>query len=125
MLDPRDPARPAVWSALQNIHERLTVAAPVISELAYLAGKRVGSRAEAEFLRRISDGAYDVAHPIRPDFARAADLVELYANFPLGTVDALLVAMAERLQVTTLLTLDRRHFAAVRPAHCEAFTLLP
>lgn len=54
-----------------------------------------------------------------------ADLVERYADFPLGGSDASVIAIAERLSITTILTTDRRHFAAVRPAHIEAFTLLP
>jgi len=38
---------------------------------------------------------------------------------------AAVVALAERLQATTVVTLDRRHFAAVVPRHCDAFALLP
>jgi len=34
-------------------------------------------------------------------------------------------AIAERLGVTQIATLDHRHFATVQPAHCEAFELLP
>ena len=59
------------------------------------------------------------------DYGRAADLVEQYADFPLGTVDALIVAIAERLNVTTTFTLDRRHFSVIRPRHVEAFTVVP
>jgi len=40
-------------------------------------------------------------------------------------VDASVVAVAERLKVTEVFTLDVRHFAAVRPVHVPAFTLLP
>ena len=50
-----------------------------------------------------------------------AQLVEQYDNFPLGGSDA----TAERRSITTILTTDRRHFAAVRPKHVEAFELLP
>jgi hypothetical protein len=35
------------------------------------------------------------------------------------------VGIAERLQITTVLTLDRRDFQLMRPKHCEAFRLLP
>jgi len=48
-----------------------------------------------------------------------------YADFPLGGSDASVIAIAERLSITTIMTTDRRHFAAVRPSHVEAFTLLP
>jgi hypothetical protein len=40
-------------------------------------------------------------------------------------VDASIIAMAERLGVTTILTTDHRHFAVVRPAHCERLRLVP
>lgn len=43
----------------------------------------------------------------------------------LGTTDASIVALAERLQLGEIATLDRRHFSVVRPAHIDAFTLLP
>jgi uncharacterized protein len=48
-----------------------------------------------------------------------------YANFPLGGADASVVALAERLGALTIVTLDVRHFAAVRPRRGPAFKLLP
>nr|WP_322761411.1 PIN domain-containing protein [Frankia sp. Cr2] len=59
------------------------------------------------------------------DLDRMADLVDRYADFPLGGADASVIALAERLGVTEIATLDRRHFGVVRPKHVEAFTLLP
>ena len=35
------------------------------------------------------------------------------------------VSLAERLNTDLIITLDRRHFSAVRPRHCPAFRLLP
>lgn len=43
----------------------------------------------------------------------------------LDFVDALIVAIAERLNITRLLTLDRRDFQIIRPKHCNSFELLP
>lgn len=63
--------------------------------------------------------------PSPADLTRAAELVERYADFPLGATDASVVALAERLGDTEVATLDRRHFAAVRPRHTESLTLLP
>ena len=54
-----------------------------------------------------------------------ADLVETYADFPLGTTAASVIALAERLDIAEIATLDRRHFTAVRPRHTNALTLLP
>jgi predicted nucleic acid-binding protein len=54
-----------------------------------------------------------------------AELVEQYADLPLGTSDASVIALAERLDVTEVATLDLRHFTIVRPRHVQALTLLP
>ena len=54
-----------------------------------------------------------------------AELVEQYASLPLGGSDASVIALAERLQVDKVATLDRRHFTVVRPRHRASLTLLP
>lgn len=59
------------------------------------------------------------------DWVRIAEIVAAYRDFPLGIADASVIACAERHRVLELATLDRRHFAAVRPCHGTVFTLLP
>jgi predicted nucleic acid-binding protein len=51
--------------------------------------------------------------------------VGTYADMRLGGTDASVIALAERYGVTRIATLNRRHFAVVRPNHTPAFTLLP
>jgi predicted nucleic acid-binding protein len=60
-----------------------------------------------------------------PDYERMAELVDAYADFPPGTTDAAVVAVAERLRVSEVATLDHRHFRVVRPSHIRGFALLP
>ncbi|WP_157617330.1 type II toxin-antitoxin system VapC family toxin [Saccharomonospora marina] len=98
---------------------------PLLVEIGYMLGSRGGAAAEADFLRDIADGLYVVESMILTDIARAADLVDNYADLPLGTADACVVALAERLGVTRVATLDTRHFSVVRPRHVASFTLLP
>jgi len=59
------------------------------------------------------------------DWLRIAEFVAAYRDLPLGTVDASVVAVAERLGTRTIATLDRRHFSVVRPGHVAAFDLVP
>jgi predicted nucleic acid-binding protein len=54
-----------------------------------------------------------------------AELVKRYANFPLGGTDASIVALAERIGATIVITLDRRHFGAIKPRHTADLQLLP
>jgi predicted nucleic acid-binding protein len=49
----------------------------------------------------------------------------MYAVPQLGFADSTVVAMAERLALTTIATTDRSHFKLVRPAHVKQFTLVP
>lgn len=103
----------------------LIVPLPVLSEASYMIGHRLGPAAEARFVVACGRGEVTVDHLVTADLLRVAQLVETYADLPLGTVDASVVAVAERLNVTELATLDRRDFTVVRPAHTHAFTLLP
>lgn len=97
----------------------------VITEVAYLLGTRLGARAEVRFLGDLASGAFTV-EPVHPGgWLRIAELVAEYRNLPLGTVDASIVALAERLGLSTIATLDRRHFSVVCPSHVQSFELLP
>lgn len=102
---------------------QLVIPTMVVAEATYFVGTRLGSAAEAAFLRGIGD--LEVEPPSVDDWPRIADLVERYGDFPLGGTDASVIALAERMGASVVVTLDRRHFAAVRPRHREAFDLLP
>jgi predicted nucleic acid-binding protein len=95
----------------------------VVAEATYFVGQRLGARAEAAFLRGIS--VLEVEAPMQEDWPRIAELVERYADFPLGGTDASVIALAERLAASVVVTLHRRHFTAVQPRHCSGFELLP
>ena len=97
----------------------------VITEVSYLLGTRLGATAEVRFLGDLAAGDLDVEPVKAGDWLRIAELVYRYRDQSLGTVDASVVATAERLGVTTIITLDRRHFSIVRPSHTRAFDLLP
>ena len=110
-------------SALSRPGLQLVVGGLAVGEATYFIGSRLGPRGEAGFLRGLRD--IDVEAPAGEDWTRIAELVEQYRDFPLGGTDASIVALAERLGAPAIVTLDRRHFGAVRPRHRDAFVLLP
>lgn len=110
-------------AVLQRPDLQLVIPALTVAEVTYMIGRRLGPSAEARFLRGLAE--LDVEAPAAEDWPRIADLVELYEDFPLGGTDASVVALAERLGTELVVTLDRRHFAAVQPRHCAAFQLVP
>ena len=121
--DADDQDHEACSAILSRADLRLVIPALAVAEATYFIGRRLGARAEATFLRGL--GTLDVEGPSPEDFNRIAELVETYADFPLGGTDASVIALAERIGAETVVTLDRRHFAAVKPRHREAFLLLP
>jgi uncharacterized protein len=121
--DADDQDHEACRAVLSRADLRLVIPALAVAEATYVVGRRLGAGAEATFLRGL--GALDVEGPAPEDFDRIAQLVETYANFPLGGTDASIIALAERIGAEFVVTLDRRHFAAVKPSHLDAFQLLP
>ena len=92
--------------------------------MTYLLGTRLGPEAEVRFLGDLAAGNL-IAEPVVPgDWLRIAELVARYGDLPLGTADASVITAAERLRITEIATLDRRHFDVVR-SRLGTLTLLP
>jgi predicted nucleic acid-binding protein len=124
-IDADDAHHRECLALLEDYPAPLAVPVLVVAEVAYLVGTRLGSAAEVRLLGDLASEAF-VAIPVEErDWLRIAELVARYRDLPLGTVDASIVAAAERLGVATIATLDRRHFGVVRPEHVGAFELIP
>lgn len=96
----------------------------VITEVVYLIGTRLGVDAEARFLGDFAAGNL-IAEPVAaPDWMRIAEMVVQYSDLPLGTVDASVIAVAERLGMSDVATIDRRHFSVVQ-TKLAALNMLP
>jgi predicted nucleic acid-binding protein len=76
-------------------------------------------------LRLVASAEYELVRTTEADLERAAEILEKYNDNNIDLVDAVIVAMAERLEIGKILTVDRRHFGVFKPKHCESFTLLP
>jgi predicted nucleic acid-binding protein len=122
-VDEDDEDHRAAVEAIADSRFHFLVPAMCIAEAAHIIERNLGPHVEAGYLAAMA--GFEVVAPEPADFPRMAEIVRRYADFPLGGTDASIVALAERLDVRTIVTLDRRHFAAIRPRHCERFTILP
>jgi predicted nucleic acid-binding protein len=120
-LDDKDHSRCA--DVLQRRDLELVVPSMVIAEVTSLIARRLGPTLEAEFLRGLT--TVEVEAPSPEEWPAIARLVEQYGNFPLGGTDASVAVLAERLGTNVLVTLDRRHFGAIRMSDGRPFQLLP
>jgi predicted nucleic acid-binding protein len=124
-VDASDRHHRACLELLETHPGPLIVPHLVITEVVYLIATRLGAAAEVRFLGDLGSGAFIVDPVPTGDWLRIAELVWTYRDLPLGTVDASVVAAAERLSVSQIATVDRRHFTVVRPSGLPAFDLLP
>jgi len=104
---------------------KLVVPATVLAEAGYLIERQGGAKVEAAFLRSLRGPDFEIATITENDLDRMANLVEQYSKLGLGTTDASIIAISERLRVTQIATIDRKHFSVVNPTHTKYYTLLP
>jgi uncharacterized protein len=123
LADRRDAWHKRVREHLQRGPGALLVPVTVLPEVTCLLRERLGPPAEAAFVKSIAKGEIAVEPLDRRDLTRTLEVMNSYEQ--LGFVDATIVAAAERLKLRTIATTDRRHFAAVRPAHTDRFELVP
>jgi uncharacterized protein len=106
-------------------HASLLVPSTVLTELDYLATRRLGAHIVRDFYRSVASG-YVTHLPIEnADLERAFALMDEYVDANIGLADASIVALAERYRIRRILTLDRRHFAMFRPKGLDYLELLP
>ena len=98
----------------------LLLSVTVVTEVCLLLERRRGTQAELAFLADVRAGRFRLVDDLEPDLDRIAELVERYADLSLGTVDASVVALTERLELREVATLDRRDFSVVRLQHTPA-----
>ncbi len=106
-------------------HDPIYLPQTALTEVIYYMKKYHGSKAAASFLLNLSKSHYRLIALESADVHRAGELMDKYADSRLDFVDASVIAIAERLNVTRILTIDKRDFGMVRPTHADAFDLLP
>ncbi len=86
----------------------------ILPEVDYLAASRLGERVARAFAEDLSAGVFRVEGLGPRDLTAAWALMKRYPKLPLGLVDAVVMVQAERLKARAIVTLDMRHFRAVK-----------
>lgn len=114
-----------MFTGLRLAGRRLLVPQTVMAEVGYMLATTLGTSAEVAFLESVAAGSFELVGLASSDVTRVVELVARYRDLPLGTTDDSVIALAERLGIDEIATLDHRHFRVVRPSHVQALTLLP
>lgn len=124
-LDKTDAYHQPAVEIMSSIRDGIVFPVPAVTEVSYFVKKHLGLNRLANFLGDLSDTSLILEAPQSSDYLRSAEVLIKYNDANIDFVDAMIVAMAERLNISKILTVDRRHFQIFRPVHCAAFELLP
>lgn len=92
-------------------------------EICYLVRTRLSPLLEIKFLEEINYG-FNLEPVKDEDILRIIEILKKYDTLGIGYVDASIVAIAERLKLNKILTLDKKHFGVLAPKGFDSFDIL-
>ena len=124
-IDRAQPDHAACVAVLAKTRAPLVLSPFVLAELDYLVTTRIGIDAELEMLEEVGRGVYQLADLGAGEISTARTIIERYADLEIGLADASIVVLAARYRTRDVLTLDKRHFKALRTLDKKPFRILP
>jgi predicted nucleic acid-binding protein len=124
-IDAGQHRHPEAADALRAAEPPWLLSPFVLAELDYLLATRVGIAAERALLAEVGRGVYRLETFEADDIAAAERLIGRYRDLGIGLADASVAVLAVKYSVRELLTLDERHFRAIRGPAGRPFRLLP
>lgn len=126
VLNRNDTRHVKVTETLESLRGRdIVLPSPVIVETAYLLLSKLNHREMRAFLKVVDSGSFKLECVQKSDLKRIREILEMYADSKLDFADAAITALAERLGIKQILTVDQRDFRMIRPNHCDYFEILP
>lgn len=125
IYDRRDSMHAPVRAAVKRLSETIVIPTVVLTEIDYLLRVRIGPGASLQFLEDLAAGAFQLEAVNSVDLKRCSELIRKYADLDLGLCDAAVVAVAERLRIQRIFTVDERDFRTIRSAWGNPFVLIP
>jgi len=124
MMDKDDREHLKIKSFFQENNDFLYILpSTTIIEICYLIRTKLSPHFEIKFLEEINQNFN--LEPIRDeDILRIIEILKKYDTLNIGYVDASIVAIAERLKINKILTLDRKHFEVITPRGFDCFDIL-
>lgn len=113
LFDRNDRHHEAVRSLYETDPDVWVLPWAILPEVDYLTATHLGQRAQDLWLADVSAGAFAVEWGRPEDLTAAERICRRYRSLRVGIVDAVVVAIAERLRASAIATLDLKHFGAI------------
>jgi hypothetical protein len=85
----------------------------ILPEVDYLTATHLGQHAQDLWLADLASDGFTVEWGRPDDLTAAARIIRRHKDLRIGLVDAVVIAVAERLHASAIATLDLKHFGAV------------
>jgi predicted nucleic acid-binding protein len=125
LYDRRDRHHTALRDTIERERGAILIPSAILVEIHYMLRTKLGIDAELDLLGDIQAGAFTLESFTASDLTRSRHLIQQYRGLNLGLADAAVIAAADRLHISRILTVDERDFRAVRASDGSSFTLLP
>lgn len=109
-----DPDHQAVRAVFETLKAEFIIPQVVLTEAAWLFNRAGGMPLVSAFLDLLAAARFPLQEVNYDDLKRASELMRQYPGTKLELVDCCVVALAERLEITHVATLDRRDFGIIR-----------
>jgi predicted nucleic acid-binding protein len=109
----------------REINKTSVVPEVILIEITFLFMRDIGYHAIPPFLQKLDESNIQLQCLEWADIRRAQEIMATYASSEFDLVDACIMALSERLQITHVCTFDRRDFGIFRPTHCDYLELMP
>jgi hypothetical protein len=113
LFDRSDRHHDAVRRLYEDNPDRWVLPWAVLPEVDYLAATHLGPRAQDLWLADLASGSFSVEWGRPEDLSAAERLCRRHKGLRIGLVDAVVIAVAERLRASAIATLDLKHFGAI------------
>lgn len=123
--NPRDKHHRRVIEFASKADANFLLPEVALTEAAFLIRREGDVPAVLSFLARLVQSQAQLQTLMLADLNRAGEIMAKYQKSRLDFVDCCIMALAERLNITQIATLDVRDFSMVKPMHAEYLELVP
>lgn len=113
LLDVGDRHHAALRTIYEGNPEAWVLPWAILPEVDHLVASHLGTKAQTAFLTDLAEETFAVEWGRESDLYAANRICQRYRALHLGLVDAVVMAVTERLRADAIATLDLRHFGAV------------
>jgi len=120
-----DPDHQAVRTVFETVKAEFIIPQVVLTEAAWLFNRAGGMPLVSVFLDLLATANLPLEQVTYEDIRRASELMRQYPGTKLELVDCCILALAERLHITHVATLDRRDFSIIRTQNGDFLEIVP